>query len=373
MEKVTICIAGAGVVGLAIARSLAQLQESVLVLDKEPSFGQGISSRNSEVIHAGIYYPKDSLKAELCVRGKHMLYEFCEKSGVGYRRCGKLIVATCAEEEAILEDFRSKGVANGVDDLEFWSAKKLGEEEPFIQASKAVFSPSTGIVSAYELMQALLAQAEANGTLLALNSRVKEVEPDSDGFKIFVDLDGGEEFVLNSRIFINAAGLGAQQISQSIRSLDPLLTPPLILCKGNYFSLQAKSPFKHLIYPVPDPSGAGLGIHATLDLGGQTRFGPDVEYVDLEEYSVNSERIQSYYKAVRRYYPGLADDALVPAYCGIRPKTTAPGEPVQDFMILGPDECQMPGLIQLFGIESPGLTSSLAIAEKIRDMVKNIL
>lgn len=373
MDKVNICIIGAGVIGLAIARELISKTDQLLVVDKESDYGHGISSRNSEVIHAGIYYPEGSLKARLCVRGKELLYSYCEKNGVSYKRCGKLIVATSDKEEIELEGIHNKARANGVVDIEKWSGKRVKEEEPAVNATAALWSPSTGILSSHELMTSYLGEVEAGGGTLATHSRVESIIPDDEGFVIKLLIDGGNSFEIRSRVVINAAGLGAQEISRSIEGLDPSLTPPLYYCRGNYFSLSGGRPFNRLIYPVPDPSGAGLGVHATLDLGGQVKFGPDVDYIDSEDYGVNLHRQPDYYEAIRKYYPDLPDGSLVPAYAGIRPKTTAPGEPAQDFMILGEDELKIPGLIQLFGIESPGLTASLAIAERVKELVKGLI
>lgn len=373
MDSVDICIVGAGVVGLAIARELVSLSDQLVILEKESTFGQGISSRNSEVIHAGIYYAQNSLKAELCLKGKQHLYAYCEKHGIPFRRCGKFIVATTPAEEKQLESIYQKGFDNGVLDLEFRSGKELSKLEPALNAIAGIWSPSTGIISTHDLMTSFLGEVEAGGGMLATHAEVTSVVPDKTGFLIRVAMEGKETYELHSRVVINSAGLGAQSLSQCIEGLDSALTPPLFFCRGNYFSLSGLQPFSHLIYPVPDPSGAGLGVHATIDLGGQIKFGPDVDYIETEDYRVNLERQAECYDAIRRYYPGLPDNSLVPAYAGIRPKTSGPGEAVQDFMILGEDEQKIPGLIQLFGIESPGLTSSLAIAERVRNMTKDML
>ncbi|MDH5737482.1 MAG: NAD(P)/FAD-dependent oxidoreductase, partial [Gammaproteobacteria bacterium] len=342
--------------------------DQLVILEKESDFGQGISSRNSEVIHAGIYYPAASEKAVLCVRGKQLLYDYCRQKGISHKRTGKFIVATSIEEESILEAIIKKGEANGVDDLEIVSEKQLKQKEPDVAARSAIWSPSTGIVSAHDLMTALLAETESRGGVLATHARVTSIVPDSSGLVLRVGLSGNDSYELHSRIVINAAGLGASGVSTSVEGLSPDRTPPLYYCKGNYFTLTGKAPFKHLVYPVPDPSGAGLGVHATLDMGGQVKFGPDVEYIDSENYQVSTGRLESYYEAIRRYYPGLPEGALEPSYAGIRPKTTGPGEPAQDFTIQSEDEAGIPGLIQLFGIESPGLTAALAIGEKVRRM-----
>lgn len=369
MEEVYACVVGAGVIGLAIARELVSLNSDVLILDQEPDFGQGISSRNSEVIHAGIYYPKDSIKAQMCVRGNQLLYEYCQSHKVAANRCGKLIVATSEEEEGLLSDIHAKGVANQVNGLEFLSPELIKKEEPQVKAQLAILSPTTGIISAHELMSAMLGDVEAGGGNFVGQSCVKEITPTDNGFRVRMRVQDKDDYEIQSQIVINAAGLGAQTLAHSIEGLSPDKIPPLYYCKGNYFSMSGKSPFNHLIYPVPDPSGAGLGVHATLDMGGQVRFGPDVEYVETEDYAVNENRLSDYYNAIRRYYPGLGDGALSPAYVGIRPKLTPQGGKPQDFVIQGPDDHGIQGLIQLYGIESPGLTSSLAIAEHVKPLV----
>lgn len=372
MDYIDGCVIGAGVIGLAIGRALVARGQEVVVLDRERQYGEGISSRNSEVIHAGIYYPANSLKALTCVRGKDMLYEYCRKRGVGHRRCGKLIVATESAEEAVLQDIKTKACANGVDDLEFWSADRVKAAEPEVKATMALFSPSTGIVSSHELMNAYLGDLESGGGSFVGNTRVKKVVAEKPGFIVICDVDG-EEYRFATRILINSAGLGAQALAGSIEGLDDKWIPPLYLCKGNYFIMSGRSPFQRLIYPVPEKSGAGLGVHATIDLGDQVKFGPDVEYVGEENYGVSEDRLDQYYAAVRKYYPGLKDGNLTPGYAGIRPKLQGPGQPPADFMVQGPADHGLPGLVQLFGIESPGLTSSLAIADDVIGLFKDAL
>lgn len=364
MDHIDTCVIGAGVVGLAIGRTLAAQGAEVLVLDCEAHIGQGISSRNSEVIHAGIYYPHASLKAALCVRGKRLLYDYCREHDVGYANCGKVIVATRADEEDILDGIKRKAEANGADDLVYWSAEALKSAEPAVHATLALYSPSTGIVSSHELMQAYLADLEDRGGTFVGLTRVVGVHREAGQFTVVCD-SGGDEYRFSTREIINSAGLGAQQVAASFDFIDPATIPPLYYCKGNYFTLSGRSPFSHLVYPVPEKSGAGLGVHATIDLGGQAKFGPDVEYVDREDYSVSLSRIDQYYEAIRRYYPALGNGQLVPGYVGIRPKLQAPGAAPCDFVIQGEDEHGVAGLVQLFGIESPGLTSSLAIAEHV--------
>jgi len=359
------CVIGAGVVGLAIARSLAQRVGSVVVLDKELHFGQGISSRNSEVIHAGIYYAAGSLKADLCVEGKERLYQYCQSHKVNHQKIGKLIVATTEEEREVLDGIRLKAEANGVFDLEYWSRQKIKQEEPEVQAVAALFSPSTGIISAHDLMTAYLGDIESCGGSFVGQTRVTSVEQGGKGFIITSQI-GGDSYKFTCEKLINAAGLGAQSIHAAFEFDYSADVPALHLCKGSYFTLPGKSPFNKLIYPVPEKSGAGLGVHSTIDLGGQVKFGPNVEYIKDEDYAVTSDLADAYYSSISRYYPALKQGVLVPAYAGIRPKLQGPGDPVKDFVIQGPQEHGVEGLVQLFGIESPGLTSSLALAEKVQ-------
>lgn len=370
MDYIDTCVIGAGVVGLAIGRVLASFNSELLVLDTETNYGQGISSRNSEVIHAGIYYPANSLKAKLCVRGKQLLYEYCESHHVAHKRCGKLIVATQLQEESALEEILLKAENNGVDDLQRWSARKIAEEEPLVNATSGLFSPSTGIVSAHELMTAYLADLEVTGGNFAGGTHVVSVEIEKDKFVVQC-LVSGEPYNFSCRILVNSGGLGAQQLANSMHGLDAEVIPTLHYCRGNYFTLATGNPFTHLIYPVPEKSGAGLGVHATIDLGGQVKFGPDVEYINGLDYAVSLHKLAQYYEAIRRYYPTLGDGELNPGYAGIRPKLQGPGEAPVDFVIQGEKEHGVSGLIQLFGIESPGLTSSMAIAEYVAEMLKN--
>ncbi len=364
MDHIETCVIGAGVVGLAIGRELSRQNGDLIVVDRYSRYGEGVSSRNSEVIHAGIYYPAGSLKAEMCVRGKHLLYEYCADHSVGYSRLGKLIVATNEAEEAELAGIKQKAQANGVMDLEFQSRRQVEEMEPALSVTSALLSPSTGIVSSHDLMTSFLADIETAGGSFAPNTNVERIEPHPGGFAVHCDI-AGESYVFSCSKLINSAGLGAQAVAGAIEGFDPDRVPPLYYCKGNYFLMSGKNPFKHLIYPVPDPSGAGLGVHATIDLGGQVKFGPDVEYIDREDYEVTASRGETTYDAIRRYFPGLQDGSLTPGYVGIRPKLQGPGEPFQDFMIQDESDHDMPGLVQLFGIESPGLTSSMAIAETV--------
>ena len=364
VDFVETCVVGGGVVGLAIARQLALQGHQVMVLEGGARFGEGISSRNSEVIHAGIYYPKDSLKALLCVRGKSLLYDYCSSRNIKHRAIGKLIVATTEEEEPELDLIQQKAMANGVADLEYLGVSQLAALEPHVQATLALMSPSTGIVDSHGLMTALLADLEAEGGILACHARVREIRRQGPDFIVMTQLDG-ESYGFSCRYLVNAAGLGAQEVAENIEGLDKALIPRLYLCRGSYFLLQGKNPFTHLIYPVPDPSGAGLGIHATIDIGGQVKFGPDVEYLETEDYEIPAQKLMSHYQAIRRYLPALRDGTLSPGYAGIRPKLQGPGDPPQDFIIQSSETHHLPGLVNLFGIESPGLTSSLAIAETV--------
>jgi L-2-hydroxyglutarate oxidase LhgO len=363
-EMVDVCIVGAGVIGLAIARELAISGKDVLVLEQGQRIGEGVSSRNSEVIHAGIYYPAGSLKAELCVRGKSLLYEYCASRGIGHDRIGKLIVATTEAEEQQLQDIKRQAADNGVDDLVEVSRHRLQEMEPALNASMALFSPSTGIVSAPDLMTSLLADLESCGGTLATRSYVSAVKYGTLGFTVRCDIEN-ELYEFQCERLVNAAGLGAQQLATSIEGLSQEFVPPLFLCKGNYFTYQGRSPFSHLIYPLPERGGAGLGVHATIDLGGQVKFGPDVEYVETEDYAVSDDRLDQGIRAIRKYFPALDQDRLVAGYAGIRPKLQGPGDPFCDFVIQAEDVHQVPGLVNLFGVESPGLTSSIAIAETV--------
>ncbi|MGK0290948.1 MAG: L-2-hydroxyglutarate oxidase LhgO [bacterium] len=366
MENIDITIIGAGVVGLAIAKELSEGNKNVLVLEQHHSFGQETSSRNSEVIHAGIYYPKNSLKAKLCVEGKDLLYQYCEENGVPYKKVGKLIVATQENEEATLDSILEKAKANGVHDLEFWSQEKIQKKEPKVQATKALFSPSTGIVDTHQYMLSLLRTAEANGADFAFESKLEKVEITQDGFVLSVMDNDREVFEFQSRYLINAAGLHAQSVANKIQQFPKKEIPMLYRCKGNYFSMTGKNPFSHLVYPVPEKGVTGLGIHATLDLMGQLRFGPDTEYVDEEDYKVSMKNIEKYYKAIRRYFPDLEEGSLQEGYVGIRPKLQAPNSDFKDFYIQTEKEHSFQNLVQLFGIESPGLTASLAIAKYVQ-------
>lgn len=361
MERVDCIVIGAGVVGLAVARALAQAGREVLILEAEGSIGTGTSSRNSEVIHAGIYYPQGSLKARLCVTGRDALYAFCDSHGVPYRRCGKLIVATDESQLAGLDALQAHALANGVDDLQRLDENEVKALEPQLNAVAGLLSPSTGIVDSHGLMLALQGDAEAAGALLALHAPVETIEVLNDGLR--VDVGGAEPMTLIATTLINCAGHAAPAIAARTSGLPADKVPPRYFAKGSYFSLATTTPFRHLVYPLPEPGG--LGVHLTLDLGGQARFGPDVEWVESLDYTMYESRADRFYAAIRRYWPGLPDDALQPAYTGIRPKISGPGEPAADFRIDGPAEHGIAGLVNLFGIESPGLTAALAIADEV--------
>jgi len=361
VDRVEAVIIGAGVVGLACARALARAGKEVLILERHSEIGSEASARNSEVIHAGIYYPAGSLKAQLCVTGRRKLYQFCQDHGVAHRRCGKLIVATSADQEARLAEIRLRAESNGVDDLSFVSREEALAMEPELECTAALWSPSTGIVNSHELMLALLGDAEGHDAMLALQSPVASAEVCESGIRLVIGGESGDELLAD--IVINSAGLSAPSLAGSIIGFTEDMAPRSYLAKGNYFSLSGRAPFSRLIYPVPEPGG--LGVHLTIDLGGQARFGPDVEWVEAINYDVDPERGKRFYSAIRKYWRGLPDNALQPAYSGIRAKIVAPGEPDADFRIQGPDEHGVRGLVNLFGIESPGLTSSLAIAEAV--------
>ena len=367
-DKVDAVVIGAGVVGLAVARALALAGREVIILEAESMIGTGISSRNSEVIHAGIYYPTGSLKALFCVAGRKALYAYCETHGVAHRRCGKLIVATDAEQASRLERILAAARANGVDDIRLLSREEALSCEPALSlyCTGALISPSTGIVDSHGFMLALLGDAEAHGAMIAYGSEVVGGSAGADGLAIEVAA-GGEKMRLAPRLLVNCAGLGAQRIAGAIEGLPRETIPALSYAKGNYFTLASRAPFTHLIYPVPERGG--LGVHLTLDLGGQAKFGPDVEWIETPDYTVDPTRAERFYAAIRSYWPGLPDGALAPGYAGIRPKLPA-ADAAADFVIQGRETHGIAGLVNLYGIESPGLTSALAIAEHVAAMTK---
>jgi L-2-hydroxyglutarate oxidase LhgO len=359
MEAVECLVIGAGVLGLAAARALARNGREVIVVESEDHIGAGVSSRNSEVIHAGIYYPPGLLKTRLCVDGKAMLYEFCRNFGVPHKRCGKLLVAVSAPEIEKLAAIKAQAEANGVNDLVWLSGAEARALEPALVGERALLSPSTGIIDSHALMLALRGDAEVHGAVIALKTPV--VSGRVEGRGLTIETGGAAPMRIAADVVVNAAGLGAQAIARSIAGMPAAKIPPLHLAKGNYFSLATRSPFSRLIYPVPAPGG--LGVHLTLDLAGQARFGPDVEWLDAIDYSVDPRRADSFYAAIRTYWPDLPDGALQPDYAGIRPKIARPGGSTTDFLVQTEKDHGVPGLINMFGIESPGLTSSLAIAQ----------
>lgn len=364
-EQVECVVIGAGVVGLAVARALALAGREVLVLDAAEGIGTGASSRNSEVIHAGIYYPTGSLKARLCVEGKHRLYRYCAERGVPFSRLGKLIVAAEEVEAPVLDEIKAKAEANGVDDMEMLSGSAARALEPALRAAGALLSPSTGIVDSHALMLAYQGDLENAGGGVVLHAPVLGGEA-RDG-RFVLDVGGAEPMSLACTVLVNAIGLKAPELARRIDGIPTETIPTAYLCKGSYYSLLGRAPFTRLIYPVPEK--AGLGVHLTLDLGGQARFGPDTEWVESENYDVDIGRAEGFYAAIRRYWPALGDGALSPGYAGIRPKISGPTEPNADFAISGPAEHGIGGLVNLFGIESPGLTSSMAIGQRVADIL----
>lgn len=354
-------VAGAGVVGLAVARALALAGREVLVLEALDLIGSETSARNSEVIHAGIYYRPGSLKARLCVSGRDALYAYCAERGIGHRRCGKLIVANGEAEVARLDVIRTQAAACGVANLEELDRVALARLEPALHADAALLSPSTGIIDSHGLMLALQGDLENAGGTVAFHAPVLGGAVTEAGLRL--DVGGPEPMTLLATSFINAAGHGAVAIAKTLSGLDSSHVPDAYLCKGSYYALPGRAPFTRLIYPVPE--AAGLGVHLTLDLGGQARFGPDTEWIGHVDYDVDPARAERFYDAIRHYWPGLPDGVLTPAYSGIRPKITPPGAPAADFRIDGPAEHGVAGLVNLFGIESPGLTACLAIADLV--------
>ena len=358
MEKLDAVVIGAGVVGLAVARSLAVAGREVVIVEAEDAIGSHSSSRNSEVIHAGIYYPKGSLKSTSCVAGRELLYEYCASHGVPHRRSGKLIVAADESQLDALKNIQEKAHANGVSDVVWMTREQALALEPELRCVAALYSPSTGIIDSHALMLAYLGDAQAHGAMLALKSALTGGEIVGDGIVL-----RASDMTIKTKILVNSAGLKAPTVAKSLTGYRAELAPRELYAKGNYYSLTQRSPFSRLVYPVPEPGG--LGVHVTLDMGGQARFGPDVEWVDRIDYGVDPRRAERFYAAIRRYWPALPDGALASGYSGIRPKTAGPGEPAPDFVIQGPRAHGVPGLVNLFGIESPGLTASLSIADSV--------
>lgn len=369
MERVDAVVVGAGVIGLAVARALAQRGQETIVLEREAAIGTGTSSRNSEVIHAGLYYPQGSWKARLCVQGRHRLYQYAAERGIEHRRCGKLVVATAQAQLAALQGVVDAAARNGVTDLEWLDAHQARALEPRLACVAAVWSPSTGVIDSHGYMLALLADLEAAGGAVAYASPVERVQCRPQGH--VVDVGGASPMSLETGVVVNAAGLWAPSLAARFQGLAPQHVPQAHFAKGSYYAFSGRAPFSRLIYPVPE--AAGLGVHLTLDLAGQARFGPDVEWVvpDAQgqlDYRVDPARADSFYAEIRRYWPELPDGSLQPAYSGVRPKIQAPGEPARDFRLQGPAEHGHAGLVNLFGIESPGLTAALALADAAADL-----
>jgi len=355
-------VIGAGVVGLAIARALAERGREVIVVERNPRIGEGISARNSEVIHAGIYYPQDSLKATLCVRGRDLLYDYCARKGIAHARCGKLIVATHEGQLDALDALRAKALGNGVNDIELLTAARVHTRAPALRAVAGLRSPSTGIIDTHGLMLALQGDLEAAGGHVAVLTSFVGAVADTQGIRVTIESQG-EQSTHDVEILVNAASLDASDVAAAIHGLPADHIPVTRFAKGNYFMLHGKSPFAELIYPLPEPGG--LGVHLTIELAGRARFGPDVEWTDTIDYDVDPKRAPAFYSAIRRYWPDLPANSLVPAYAGIRPKIVGPGEPAGDFVVSGPSAHGIDGLVNLFGIESPGLTSALALGELV--------
>mgnify|MGYP003347348117 CR=1 FL=1 len=365
MDRVDGVVIGAGVVGLAVARALATASpfgaREWMVLEAADAIGTGTSSRNSEVIHAGIYYPQGSLKAKLCVQGRQQLYAYLQANGIAHKRCGKLIVATQESQVATLQSIKTKALANGVDDLVFLDAAQAQNFEPALPCVAALHSPSTGIIDSHAYMLSLQGDFENAGGLVAFHANVESADCTPEG--IVLQMADGTE--LMTQTLVNAAGLTAPWLAAKFKGLAKQHVPTAYFAKGNYFTLSGKSPFSRLIYPVPE--AAGLGVHLTLDLGGQAKFGPDVQWVDRpDDLVVSMEHEEAFYQEVRKYWPALPDNSLQPGYAGMRPKISAPHEVAADFCIQGPAHHGVKGLVNLFGIESPGLTSSLAIGDEVR-------
>ena len=367
MHDVDCVIAGAGVVGLAIARALALSGREVLVVEQAGTIGTGTSSRNSEVIHAGLHYAPGSLKAQFCVEGRERLYAYCREHNVAHARTGKLIVAVEPDQLDRLGAIRTNAQSCGVADLEILTQAQAESLEPALRCAGALLSPSTGIIDSQALMLSLRGDAEAAGASFAFLTTVSNAAIEAGGIRIDTRDANGESFALQAGAFVNAAGLDAQAVAGRIEGFPQAHIPPHWLARGNYFSLTGRSPFSRLIYPVP--VNGGLGVHLTLDLAGSARFGPDVEWIDSVDYTVDPTRGEAFYDEIRRYWPGLADGALQPAYAGVRPKLSGPGQPAADFTIQGPADHGAGQIVNLFGIESPGLTSSLAIAEHVVELL----
>jgi L-2-hydroxyglutarate oxidase LhgO len=356
-----ILVVGAGVVGLAVARAAALAGHEVIVAEATSGIGNGVSSRNSEVVHGGMYYPTGSLRARHCTRGRRLLYDYCASHAVPHRKCGKLIVATTDAEADKIAAIQRQGFVNGVEGLELIGGNAAKALEPAIDCVAAVWSPETGIVDSHRLMLAYQGDLEDRGGMIAFATAIERIEPSRLGWS--VAFGGKEPGTLQVDAVVNSAGLGAQALARTTTGYPETRIPRLVLAKGNYFGYSRRPVFSRLIYPAP--VDGGLGIHVTLDLAGRMRFGPDVEWIEREAYEVDPGRAASFYARIRTYWPDLPDDTLVPDYSGVRPKLTGPGEPAADFLIDGPRQHGLAGLVHLFGIESPGLTSSLSLADEV--------
>ena len=360
-EQIDCAVVGAGVVGLAVARALALAGREVIVLEAEDAIGTHTSSRNSEVIHAGIYYPQGSLKARLCVAGKQLLYDYCRERAVPHANIGKIIVAHDDAERSAVGSYIEKAYENGVTDLRWLSKSELEEMEPVVDCVAGVISPSTGIIDSHALMLALQGDAENAGAIVVFKSPLASGEVTAEG--IVLNVGGTESMSIRCNTVVNCAGLRAPKVAAAIAGVPARTIPATYFAKAHYYTLSGKSPFRHLVYPLAH--AAFLGVHVTIDLGGQVRFGPDIEWIDEVDYSFDHSREPLFYEAIRRYWPGLKDGQLQPGYTGIRPKISGPGEAAADFRIDGPDDHGIPGLVNLYGIESPGLTSCLAIGDHV--------
>ncbi len=373
MDSIDTLVIGAGVIGLACARALARQGHEVVILEAADAIGTGTSARNSEVIHAGLYYTPGSWKARLCVEGRRRLYAYAAERGIAHRRCGKLIVATTDGQEAELAAIQARGAACGVHDLVMLTASQAQALEPALHCTAALHSPSTGIVDSHALMLALQGEAEDHGAMLALKTPVERiVSVPAGGF--IVHVGGSAPSRVQARCIVNAAGLHAQTLARRIEGLDPAYVPPQHWARGHYFALAGRSAFQRLIYPLPEPGG--LGVHLTLDLAGQMRFGPDVQWVPVtepgaEDYAVDPARAAGFEEAIRRFWPALPPGRLQPAYAGLRPKVSGPGEPAADFVLDAPGQHGLPGLVNLFGIESPGLTACIALGEQVAALLQD--
>jgi L-2-hydroxyglutarate oxidase LhgO len=362
-----VLVVGAGVIGLAVARGFALAGHDVVVAEKTSTIGSGVSSRNSEVIHAGLYYPTGSRRAYHCPRSRRMLYEFCESHGVPYRKCGKLVVAANEQELPALDKIFKQAQTNGVEGLAIIDGAQAKRMEPQLACIAGMHSPETGIVDSHRLMLALRGDLEDHGGAVAFNTAIERLRPSGAGWEAYFSGGDGEPIIVDA--VINCAGLGAQAVARATEDYPPERIPRLVLAKGNYFGFSGRPAFSRLIYPVPVPGG--LGVHVTLDLAGRMRFGPDVEWIGEENYDVSAERAAVFYEQIRKYWPGLPDNSLVPDYAGIRPKLSGPGEAALDFMIDGPPQHGLKRMVHLFGIESPGLTCALSIAEEVKLYLSN--